>query len=215
MPSVDQREDRQPLVKPSTVVAAGLAAALAAFFTSRFGVAGTVLGAALTAMIITGGSALFGFYMERAAARARDVRGLTRMAPPRRSVLLGGLLLAAVASFVLGMGLVTAVELGVGKSLSCWVWNKCPTTDDGGAGAASSGATTGARPSILGGGPKAVGPAPQPSRVERPQQTATPRDREVTHHRSAPQRPPGEGTQLAVPEAPGRTPPDREAPPAD
>jgi hypothetical protein len=213
MPSVDQREDRQPLVKPSAVVAAGVASALAAFFTSRFGVAGTMLGAALTAMIITGGSALFSFYMERAAARARNVRGLTRMAPPRRSVLLG-VLLAAVASFVLGMGVITAVELGVGKSLSCWVWNKCPTRDDAGGAGAASGAATGARPSILGGGPKADGPAPQPSGVEQPQQTATPRDQELTHSTGAPQGPPGEGTQPA-PEAPGGTPPDREAPTAD
>jgi hypothetical protein len=72
--SVEQREDRQPLVKLSAVVAAGLASALAAFFTSRFGVAGTVLDAALTAMIITAGSALFSFYMERVTARARNVR---------------------------------------------------------------------------------------------------------------------------------------------
>jgi len=41
---IGNREDRQPLVKPSAVVAAGLASALAAFFTSRFGVAGTVVG---------------------------------------------------------------------------------------------------------------------------------------------------------------------------
>jgi hypothetical protein len=59
MASVEQREDKQPLIKPSAVVGAGLAATLAAFFTSRFGVAGTVLGTALTAMIITAGSAIF------------------------------------------------------------------------------------------------------------------------------------------------------------
>jgi hypothetical protein len=178
--SVEQREDRQPLVKPSTVVAAGLASALAAFFTSRFGVAGTVVGAALTAMIITAGSALFSLYIERAAARARNVRGLTRVVvrPPRRAVLLGGGLLAAVASFVIGMGAVTAVELGVGKSLSCWVWNECPTNDDG---AGGTGATTRTRPSILGGTQKKnVGPTSQPGGVEQPQPTATPQNQEVT-----------------------------------
>jgi hypothetical protein len=40
------------------IVAAGLAATGAAFVTSRFGAAGTLLGAAVTTMIITGGSAI-------------------------------------------------------------------------------------------------------------------------------------------------------------
>jgi hypothetical protein len=35
-------------------------------------------------------------------------------------ILLGGLL-AAVASFAVGMATVTGVELSAGKSLSCWV----------------------------------------------------------------------------------------------
>jgi hypothetical protein len=186
------------------VVAAGFAAALAAFSTSRFGITGTILGTALTAMIITGGSALFGFYLERAAAKARNVRGLTRVRPPRRSVLLGGVLLAAVASFVIGMGAVTAVELGVGKSLSCWVWNECPTKDAGGGAVAASGATTGMRPSILGGGQKTVGPTSQPGGVEQHQPTATPQIQEVTDYSPhAPQRRPGGG---------GERPEPREAP---
>src|SRR5829696_2431381 len=76
---------------------AGLASAVAALFTSRFGVAGTVIGAALTTMIITAGSALFGLYVERAAARARGgIPGVVRVRPPRRrSILLGALLAAA------------------------------------------------------------------------------------------------------------------------
>jgi hypothetical protein len=121
-PDPTSRRERQPAVKLTGVVAAGLAAALAAFFTSRFGITGTVLGTALTAMIITVGSTLSGFYLERAAAKARNsVPGVVRVRPPRRrSVLLGGLL-AAVATFVVGIGVVTGVELGVGKSLSCWV----------------------------------------------------------------------------------------------
>ena len=44
-------------------MAAGLAATGAAFVTSRFGVAGTLLGAALTAMIITAGSAVLKAYI--------------------------------------------------------------------------------------------------------------------------------------------------------
>jgi hypothetical protein len=54
-------------------MAAGLAATGASFVTSRFGVAGTLLGAALTAMIITGGSAILRAYLEAASGRVRKV----------------------------------------------------------------------------------------------------------------------------------------------
>jgi hypothetical protein len=55
------------------VLAAGFAAATAAFVTSRFGVAGTLLGAALTAMIITGGSAILRAYFEGVTGNVRNV----------------------------------------------------------------------------------------------------------------------------------------------
>jgi hypothetical protein len=187
-PDPASRTERQPTVKLTGVVAAGLAAAVAAFFTSRFGITGTVLGTALTAMIITVGSALLGFYLERAAAKARSVPEAIRVRPPRRSVLLGGFL-AAAASFVVGIGVVTGVELSVGKSLSCWVWNDCLTKDDGG-GAASEG-TTRTRPSILGGGQKTIDPTPQPGDVEHPGPIATPRGQEVPSSPHAPQGLPG------------------------
>jgi len=58
-------------------MAAGLASTGAALVTSRFGVAGTLLGAALTAMIITGGSAVLRAYIENAADRVRG--GATRL----------------------------------------------------------------------------------------------------------------------------------------
>lgn len=54
-------------------MAAGLAATGASFVTSRFGVAGTLLGAALTAMIITGGSAILRAYLETVSGRVRQV----------------------------------------------------------------------------------------------------------------------------------------------
>ena len=54
-------------------MAAGFAAATAAFVTSRFGVAGTLLGAALTAMIITGGSAILRAYLESVTSNVRKV----------------------------------------------------------------------------------------------------------------------------------------------
>ena len=69
------------------IMAAGLAATGAAFVTSRFGVAGTLLGAALTAMIITGGSAILKAYIENAAGRVRS--GATRL-QERRGARAGG-----------------------------------------------------------------------------------------------------------------------------
>ena len=61
------------MVSANQVVSAGLAATLASFVTSRFGVAGTLLGAALTAMIITGGSAILKSYMETVSGRVRGM----------------------------------------------------------------------------------------------------------------------------------------------
>jgi hypothetical protein len=54
-------------------MSAGLAATAASFVTSRFGVAGTLLGAALTAMIITGGSAILRSYLETVSGRVRGM----------------------------------------------------------------------------------------------------------------------------------------------
>lgn len=57
----------------SQITSAGLAATGASFVTSRFGVAGTLLGAALAAMIITGGSAILRAYLESLSGRVREV----------------------------------------------------------------------------------------------------------------------------------------------
>jgi hypothetical protein len=74
-----------PSIDTHQIVAAGLAATCAAFVTSRFGVAGTLLGAGITAMIITGGSALLKAYIENAAGRVRSgatkLRGRTEAGP--------------------------------------------------------------------------------------------------------------------------------------
>jgi hypothetical protein len=156
-----------PVVSGNQVMAAGFASATAAFVTSRFGVAGTLLGAALTAMIITGGSAILKAYLESVTGHVRKVprklraqrgrwkAGRVEEPPPtlperpdlrdnsagrmraaldwfshlppltRRSILIKGLI-AAVAAFVIGMGAVYAVEKGIGNSLSCGLWAKCP-----------------------------------------------------------------------------------------
>jgi hypothetical protein len=54
-------------------MSAGLAATAASFVTSRFGVGGTLLGAALTAMIITGGSAILRSYLASVSGRVRGM----------------------------------------------------------------------------------------------------------------------------------------------
>jgi hypothetical protein len=71
--AVSDGAKQTPAVNGSQVMAAGFAAAAAAFFTSRFGVAGTLLGAALTAMIITGGSAILRAYLETLTGNVRKV----------------------------------------------------------------------------------------------------------------------------------------------
>jgi hypothetical protein len=54
-------------------MSAGLAATGASFVTSKFGVAGTMLGAALTAMLVTGGSAILRAYLETLTGRVKQV----------------------------------------------------------------------------------------------------------------------------------------------
>ena len=62
-------------------MSAGLAATGASFVTSRFGVAGTLLGAAVTAMLVTGGSAILRAYLETLSGH---VRGMPKKLRSRR-----------------------------------------------------------------------------------------------------------------------------------
>ena len=64
-----EEEKQQKLVKPYTVAASGLAAIVAALFTSKLGVAGTLIGTALTAMTINLGSAILSAQLEKASTR--------------------------------------------------------------------------------------------------------------------------------------------------
>ena len=73
-----------PMVNGTQVIAAGFASATAAFVTSRFGVAGTLLGAAITAMIITGGSAILKAYFEGVTGHVRKVPDRFRARKERR-----------------------------------------------------------------------------------------------------------------------------------
>jgi hypothetical protein len=169
-----------PVVSAPQVVAAGLAATAAALLTSRFGVAGTLLGAALTAMIITGGSAILGSYLENLTASTRTLGGrrpafrenfISRMRaaigwfsrlPPRRrrSILIKGLIAATVA-FLIGMGGVYAAEKLIGNSLSCGLWSRCPAGAIPGVHLGGGGDATGATPTINFGRPKTNAGGPQ------------------------------------------------------
>lgn len=175
----------QPVVSGSAVASAGLASAVAALVTSKFGVAGTLLGAALTTMIITGGSAVLKSYLEGVTGRVRKMPGWMRspradeppnvparpdlrnnfmgrlraafdwflhLPPRRRQAILAGAIVPAVVAFLISMGAVTALEVAIGKSLPCGIWNNCPTA------AVESGATTSGptRPTLLGGGARNV-----------------------------------------------------------
>ena len=73
-----------PVVSGSQVFAAGLASTMAAFVTSKFGVAGTLLGAALTTMIITGGAAILNAYLKSVTGNVRKVPQKLRARRERR-----------------------------------------------------------------------------------------------------------------------------------
>lgn len=161
-----QQAERGTLVSGSSVIAAGLASALAAAVTSSMGWAGGLIGAALTTMIITGGSAILNAYLQGAKSRMqaapRNIRAVAQRARPqgrvdaapkrpavgdgfvdkmrgalgwfsrlpvyqRRSILKRGLIGAAIA-FVIGVIAITALEYGIGNSLSCGIWSNCPAT---------------------------------------------------------------------------------------
>ncbi len=188
---MSKKKDQEPTITLAAIVATGLAAATAAIITSSFGVAGTVAGAVLTPVIITAGSAIYKAYIESASSKVRDIPNTVRIPRNdvlgrfqaalsrftslprlrRRSILIGALV-AGVASLLLGLGTVTAIELGAGKSLSCWIWDNCPTTGssaDGG-----EGSSTSTRPSIFGGGQSASSGTPQTNPFNVQQQPTAP-----------------------------------------
>ncbi len=195
-------QKKQTIFDIPKIIAVGISAPIATILTSRFGVAGTVIGLALSAVILTALADMLKVYLARFPAtvakvpatvvkmpgglRARlswhNVRNRLRAAfarfsslPPaparRRSVLIGTVVAAGISFFV-GLIIVTALELGVGKSLSCWVWNDCPeesSTDGGG-----SSSRTSTLPSIFGGGSSASSGTPDVRSADPQQQPALP-----------------------------------------
>ncbi len=185
----------------SAVLSAGLASAVAALVTSRFGVAGTLLGAALTTMIITGGSAVLKSYLEGVTGRVRKVPGkfrgrggrmrspqaapqtlparpdlrnnlvgrlrgafdwFLRLSPLRRRAILAGAIVPTVVAFLISMGAITGLELAIGNSLTCGLYDKCPVAADG--------SLVKEKPTLAGAGAK-IGSAAQDQQVQDFQQT--------------------------------------------
>ncbi len=73
-----EEEKPQKVVKVNTVIASGGAAAVAALFTSKLGVAGTLIGAALTAMTINLGSAILAAQIEKASTKISGLPNTVR-----------------------------------------------------------------------------------------------------------------------------------------
>jgi hypothetical protein len=156
---------QQPLISPRDVIISGLAGVTAAIFTAKLGVAGTLAGAAIAPMIGTASTSVYNAYLNaapphRRAPRPRRVAALflvfaafgwfaSRSPAERRQIRSVGLR-AGIVAILLGLGIITALELGLHKSLPCQIWQKCP----GGLGQT--------QPSILGGGP-ALDPALDPA----------------------------------------------------
>ena len=181
---------KQSILDPAKVLAGGIASPAAAFLTSRFGVAGTLLGLALSAVLVTTLTDILRVYLARAPTKVKigggfrprfswqNIRGVLAAPfswfpslPParRRAILISGIAAGGIA-FLVGISAVTALELGVGKSLSCWVWNECPE-ESSTSGKASDTSTL---PSILGGGQSAGGNTPQVDSQQQPSPGETP-----------------------------------------
>jgi hypothetical protein len=163
------------------VLAVGIASPAAAAITARFGVAGTLIGLALSAVFVTAAVDFLKVYLARVPGAVTTIPGgfrkrsslgnvFERMRRPfskfaslprprRRSILIGSIAAAGI-SFVVGLIVVTGLELGVGKSLSCWVWEEC-STEESSADDSSGSARASTLPSVLGGGQGASSSAPQ------------------------------------------------------
>jgi hypothetical protein len=170
------------------ILAVGIVSPAATVVTSRFGVAGTLLGLALSAVFITAAVDVLKVYLARipgavtttipaGGLRKKPIlrRVFERTKVPfgkfaslprarRRSILMRGVVAAGV-SIVVGLIVVTALEFGVGKSLSCWVWEECPEepSAEGGSGRTARASTL---PSVLGGGQRAGGSSSVPQEEE-------------------------------------------------
>ena len=117
--------------------------------------------------------------------------------PRRRSILIGSVAAAGI-SFVVGLIVVTGLELGVGKNLSCWVWDECSIEESSAEGGSET-AQASTLPSVLGGGQSASSSTPQVEEVS----PSSPQQEEPGSSPSTPGAPSSQ-----VPDAPGVETPD-------
>jgi hypothetical protein len=180
----------QTLLDLPKIIAVGIASPAATLLTSRFGVAGTLLKLALSAVFVTVVVDVLKVYLARVPGAVTTIPGglrkksslrnvLERMKRPfskvgslsraqRRSFLIGSLGAAGI-SCVVGLILITGVELSVGKSLSCWVWDECSVAEESSADSSGRTAQASTLPSILGGGQSASSSTTPPEEVVNPQ----------------------------------------------
>ena len=187
-------QQTQRILDLPKVAAGAVASPLAALLTSRFGVAGTMMGLALSAVIVTVVADTLKVYLARVPGAVTKIPGgvkkkspgrrlrigfrlpfskLPSLAPARRGYILGRNVIAMVIVFLIGLVVVTGLELGVGKDLSCWVWNDCANASSADGGTASKASNTYTLPSILGGGASKSSSAPEggssnPKQPDRP-----------------------------------------------
>jgi hypothetical protein len=211
-----EEQQTQHILDLPKVAAGAVAAPLAAILTSRFGVAGTMIGLTLSAVIVTVVADTLKVYLARVPGAVTKIPGgfkkkspgrrffirlrlpfskLSSLSPERRGHILGRSVIAGVIVFFIGLVVVTGLELSVGQDLSCWVWNNCASASSGGGGTASKTSNTYTLPSILGGGASTSSSAPEVG-PSNPQQSAPP----VTP-----------GTPSQPPNAPGSGTPDPSA----
>ena len=164
-------QQKQSILDLPKVIAVGISSPVATILTSRFGIAGTLIGLALSAVILTVLVDILKVYLARAPGTVakmpggfrarlswRNMRGrigaafdnFWSLSPARRRSILVGSVIAGVVSFFVGLSVITGLELSAGKSLSCWVWNECPAESSADGDGEYS--TVSTRPSIFGGG---------------------------------------------------------------
>ena len=203
------------------VLAVGIASPAAAAITARFGVAGTLIGLALSAVFITAAVDFLKVYLARVPGAVTTIPGGFRKRSPlrnvfermrrpfskfaslpptrRRSILIGSVAAAGI-SFVVGLIVVTGLELGVGKSLSCWVWEECSTVESSTDGSSSNAQMSSTTPTILGGAQSVINSTPQ---QQQQQQLVSPSSSQQQPGSSSSGTPQGAPWQASPEEVPG------------
>jgi hypothetical protein len=132
--AVDPRDEPVDRLQLSATQVAGSSAAAvsAAVLCSFFGVAGTVIGTAVTSLVATTGSALYAYSLRRTRSRLRRLHQAGAASPPVTTVLMTArgqgrrlfrripwriVLLGAANVFVFAIALITGLEGILGRSL--------------------------------------------------------------------------------------------------